>query len=282
MQPSPSGQRHGKHMKVQRLPRDLVHLAARVLDTGDAALDHERLVRGFPVGEVLERIVPVLLFPLLYEVRVCGAKPVVDQFGGDGVVVGLAAVGHHLDLLVHQPLRAFLVDAAAVGEVLVGVGPLVVEAGVDDDDVAFLDLGRSVLQVLGGDDAPLLLGDRHADPGAEQTPQRIVADGGGVLGHVQRRVHVGAAVHDAFPLHLVDAVLGVELVDGHIHARGRGPLGHELRERVGEVIYLEAHGWFLSAPRVISYRARCGRCRSGRSCRPSGPGRRPRARTSRG
>ena len=34
-----------------------------------------------------------------------------------------------------------------------------------------------------------------------------------------------------------------------------GPLGHELRERVGEVIYLEGHGWFLSAPRVISYRA---------------------------
>ena len=76
------------------------------------------------------------------------------------------------------------------------------ETGVDDDDVALLDLWSCALQILRGDGAPLALGDRNAHPGAEQAPERVVGDGRGALGHVKRRVHVGASMHDAFPLDL--------------------------------------------------------------------------------
>ena len=73
-----------------------------------------------------------------------------------------------------------------------------------------LDLRLGVLQILRRDDAPLALRDRDHDAGAEEAPERIAGERRLVLLHVDRRVHVGAAVHDAFELLHQQAVLGVE------------------------------------------------------------------------
>ena len=92
------------------LAGDRIQRAARVLDAGNAAFHHERLVRRLPFGEVLQRIMPGKGLVLVDQARVRRSKAVVDQFGRDRMVVGLAAVGDHPDLLVHQPLCPCFVE----------------------------------------------------------------------------------------------------------------------------------------------------------------------------
>lgn len=192
-------------------------------------------MRRLPFREGLERILAtVLLLPLLDEVGMCGPKPVVHEFGGDGMVVGLAAVADQLELVIDRPLSGGRVGAGTMGEVLIGIAPQTMVTGVDHDHVALLDLRRGVLQILGRDDAPFALGSIDHDAGAEHAPDFVIVDGGGVLGHVQRSIHVGAAVHDAFPLQLLHAIAGMELDHVEVDAGGGGPLGHELLEGVAQ------------------------------------------------
>ena len=156
----------------------------------------------------------------------------VNQFGGNGMVVGLAAVTHALHLLIHQPLGPGPGDAAAVGEVLIAVGPFVVETGVDHDNITLLNRWCGIFQILGSNHAPLLFGDGYRHTGPAQAPQGIVADPRRIFGHMNGRIHVGTAMHNAFPVDLVNAIFGVEFIHRNINPRAGRPLRHMLMERM--------------------------------------------------
>ena len=72
-QPSPSGQRHGNAKKCSAAG-DRVEIAVDVLDAGDA-VDHQDLVRGFPIGEIFITSRPVARRVLVEEVRWEGPGP---------------------------------------------------------------------------------------------------------------------------------------------------------------------------------------------------------------
>ena len=126
-----------------------VAVVADVLNAGDAALDHQELVGGLPQGEVHLRVAAVVVLPLLDQVGTGGSEAQVHQLGGDGVVVGLAAVADQLDLLLAEPLGQLAGGAGAVGEVVVAVGPDVVLAGVDEHHVALFDDAVKLHQMYG-------------------------------------------------------------------------------------------------------------------------------------
>ena len=196
---------------------------------------------GLPQGEVDLRIAAVQFLPLVDQVGAGGAQAVVNQLGGHGMVVGLAAITDHLDLLLNKPLGQLAGSAAAVSKVVVGVGPDVVLIGVDHDDVAFLDDIVELLQILGLDLAPLALGDVQANAGAEEAPQGVLADVGGQLGNMQGGVHMGAAVHDALPLDVIHAVVGVEADDFLLQVATGGPLRHKRLKSMRQVKNLNTH-----------------------------------------
>ena len=95
-----------------------------------------------------------------------------------------------------------------------------VEARVDHDHITLLDFGTGVFKILGCDKSPFAFGDGNRHTGSAQAPERIIIDTRCVFSDMQRCVHMRTPVHDAFPLHLVFAVLGMELLDGHVNTWG--------------------------------------------------------------
>jgi hypothetical protein len=92
-----------------------------------------------------------------------------------------------------------------------------VPAGNDDDDVAFLHLGRCILEVFGGNQFPVLLGDIQYDAVAEKS---VGIDGGKVrsaLDQMNGSIHMRAGVHHRVDPPRQHAVLS--MLDGaeHLH-----------------------------------------------------------------
>ena len=102
----------------------------------------------------------------------------------------------HLGLLGHEPLGRVLGEPGGFTVVLETVGVLVMPAGDDDDDVALLaPQACGLLQVGGGDDLPVLLGNVEHRAVAEVTVGRDGRQVGTLLDEMKRRVHVSAGVH---------------------------------------------------------------------------------------
>src|SRR5262247_1720776 len=223
------------------LAGDLVDVAADVLDAGNA-VGHHDLVRRLPVREVVDDVAAGLGKILVVEVRLRRPGTVRPEERAKRMVERLHVDADQLALALHQPLGSFLVQPGRVGEIVRIVAVVAVAAGVDHDDVVAPDLRRGVLQVLRRHHAPFAFRDRHRHPGAKESPQRIARDGGGVLGHVDGRVHVGAAVHDALELLHQQPVLGMELEHAHVEVGARRPLRHAVTPGMAEIVELQVLG----------------------------------------
>src|ERR1051326_4340999 len=218
---------------------DLVDLAADILDPRNAVAHHD-LVRRLPVRKVLDDVAPGLGLVLEVEMRLRRPGPVRAQERAERMIVRLHVDADQLDAALHQPFGGLLVEAGRVGEIIRVVAVLPVTAGVDHHDVALADLRLGLFQILRRDHAPFALRDRHRDAGAEEAPQRIAGNARLVLGNMDRRVHVGAAMHDAFELLHQNAVLGVEFEHPHIEIGPRRPLRHAVTPWMTEVEEFEA------------------------------------------
>src|SRR5262245_19445193 len=223
------------------LAGDLVDVAADVLDPGDA-VGHHDLVRRLPVGEIVDDVAPGLGEIFVVEVRLRRPRPVRPEERAQRMVERLHVDADQLDLPLHQPFGGLLVEAGGVGEVVRVVAVLEMAPGIDHHDVVLADLRLGLVQVRGRDHAPLALGDRHGDAGAEKTPQRIAGDRRRVLGHVNGRIHVRAAMHDAFELLHQQAVLGVEFEHADVEVGARGPLRHAVPPAMAQVEELQVVG----------------------------------------
>src|SRR5882672_10552462 len=144
-----------------------------------------------------------------------------------------------LDAALDDPFGGFFVETRRIGVIVGVVAMLEVAAGVDHQNVVFADLRLGIRQILRHDHTPLALRDRHHNAGAEEAPERIAGQRRLVLLHMDRRVHVRAAMHDAFELLHQQAILGVELDDAHVEIRARGPLRHAMAPAMSEIVDLQ-------------------------------------------
>ena len=64
------------------------------------------------------------------------------------VIERLRVGSDHFHLLGGEPLTGFLVEAGRIAVVLLVIAVILVPAGVDDDDVAGLDLGGRLLEII--------------------------------------------------------------------------------------------------------------------------------------
>ncbi len=137
--------------------------------------------------------------------------------GVEDVVQGLQVEAHALHLVVHQPVGTLDGHAGGVHEVVVVLAPALVHAGADEDPVALLNtalhLGGGLLDVLHGDELPVLFGDVQAHSGT------IVVLQGQLMGECTLGNHVGGGVG-------VGGVVHVEVVEGLQQAVVHGHMLH--------------------------------------------------------
>ena len=176
------------------------------------------------------------------EMRLRRARPMRAEEGAERMIERLHVDAEELDAAFDQPFRGFLVEPWRIGEVIGIVAVVPVAPGVDHHDVVLLDFRLGARQILRRDDAPFAFRDRNRNAGAEEAPQRIAGQGRGVLRHMDRRIHMGAAMHDAFELLHQKAVLGVKLHDPDIEIGARRPLRHAVTPGMAEVEELQPAG----------------------------------------
>ena len=114
-----------------------------------------------------------------------------------------------LDALFDEPLRGVLAQARRVAEIFLAVGIFAMPAGVDEDDVAGLDLRFCAFQIGRLDQPPFSFGDRDDDAGAEKLLQLKIADRRRTGHQMDRRVQVRRGVKDRGDLVCHHALLGV-------------------------------------------------------------------------
>lgn len=86
------------------------------------------------------------------------------------MVIGLVAVADHFYFFVHQPLRAFVINATTIGKIVVAIGPFVMKAGVNHDDIALLYFGAGIFKIRRRDNAPFAFGNGYSNTGSAKTP----------------------------------------------------------------------------------------------------------------
>src|SRR5258705_1696566 len=220
------------------LAGDLVDVAANVLDARDA-VGHHDLVRGLPIREILDDVAAGGGLVLDFQEGLRGPMPVRPEECPERMIERLHVDADKLDAALDDPFRGLFVETGRIGVIVGVVAMLEMAAGVDHQNVVLADLRLGVLQILRRDHAPLALRDQHHDAGAEEAPERIAGQCRLVLLHMDRRVHMRAAMHDAFETLHQQAILGVELDDAHVEVRARGPLRHAMAPAMGEIVDLK-------------------------------------------
>src|SRR5580704_867929 len=220
---------------------DGIDIAADILDAGNA-VGHHDLVRRLPVRKIFDDVMAGLGLVLDVEMRLRRARTMRAEEGAKRMIERLHVDADQLDAAFHQPLRRFFVEPGRVSEVIGIVAVVLVAPGIDHHDVVLLDFRLGAFQILRRDDAPLAFRDRNNDAGAEEAPQRITGQGRRVLRHMDRRIHMGAAMHDAFGLLHQKAVLGMKFHDPDIEIGARRPLRHAVAPGMAEIEELQAAG----------------------------------------
>ena len=234
------------HIPAQRegteheaLSLHLLDVAAQVLNTHDVVAQQDGMHR-LPLGVVLDGLMTKLLLVLVHDAGDVGAGAVLGRVGIEDVVQRLQIEAHALDLVVHQPVGALDGHAGGVHEVVVVLAPALVHAGADEDPVALLDaalhLVGGLLDVLNGDQLPVLFGDIQADRRAIVVLQRQLVGIRRLGNHVGGGVGVGGVVH-------VEVVEGLKqtIVHGHVlhtvdvEVAVGGPQGIAAAEGMGQV-----------------------------------------------
>ncbi len=73
------------------------------------------------------------------------------------MISGATIDGQSLDFMLHKPIGCLGIAAREMIEEDITIrGEILVPAGVDDDEIAFLDFGFGIIQVFLADDIPLL------------------------------------------------------------------------------------------------------------------------------
>src|SRR5579883_3513670 len=89
--------------------------------------------------------------------------------------------GDKLHVVGNEPFRRLSAEPGRMAEILDAVAVAAVPAGDDDDDVLALDRRDGALKIGGGDELPLLLGDRQHHSGTEEALERDLTDAGTAL-----------------------------------------------------------------------------------------------------
>src|SRR5580700_6232420 len=235
---------------------DGVDIAADILDAGNA-VGHHDLVCRLPIRKIFDDVMAGLRLVLDVEMRLRRARSMRTEERAERMIERLHVDADKFYAALHQPFRGFLVEPGRIGEVIGIVAVVPVASRVDHHDVVLLDLWLGAFQILRRDDAPLAFRDRNDNAGAEEAPQRIPGQSRRVLRHMDRRIHMGAAMHDAFELLHQKAVLGVKLHDPNIEIGARRPLRHAVAPGMAKVEELQTVG----ATRRFLYRRCCLRPR---------------------
>ena len=197
-----------KALERAALAAERVEIAADILDRRNAGFE-QRAVRRIPFREILDRLAAgrFLVFgEQIFDLRAVAVRPkrrrqrMIDASGVDA---------DELDALFDEPLRGVLAQARRVAEIFLAVGIFAVPAGVDEDDVAGLDLRFCAFQIGWLDQTPFSFGDRDDDAGAEKLLQLEIADRRRAGHEMDRRVQMRRGVEDRGDLVRHHALLGV-------------------------------------------------------------------------
>src|SRR4051794_17406785 len=143
----------GKGEERASLARNLVDVAADVLDTRDAVRHHD-LVSGFPEREIVDDMAAGLGEILIVEVRLRRTGPVRPEEGAERMIERLHVDADEFDAAFNDPLGGLFVQTRRIGVIVRVVAVLEMAAGIDHQDVVLADCRLGVLQVLRGDHAP--------------------------------------------------------------------------------------------------------------------------------
>src|SRR5215467_13940984 len=220
------------------LAGDLVDVAADVFDAGDA-VGHHDLVRRLPIREILDDVTAGRGLVFDIEMRLRRARSMRPQERTERMIERLHVDADELDAALNDPFGGLFVEPGRIGVVVRIVAIVQMTSRVDHQDVVLANLRLGVLEILWRDHAPLALRDRDRDAGAEEAPERIAGQRRLVLLHMDRRIHVGAAMHDAFELLHQQAILGMKFDHTHVKVRARGPLRHAVAPAMSEIVDLK-------------------------------------------
>src|SRR5262249_31751225 len=151
---------------------DLVDVAADGLNAENAVLEQDAVNR-LPIRKILFPIASAGPFLVLSckmrQQRTVALRP---DCGGQGVVIRLGIMPHHLHFLLDHPVASGRNQSRRIGVIVVAILVEPVVAGVDDQHIMRPDrLAACLLQGVSGNLLPLFLLDPPPDPRAEEMQQ---------------------------------------------------------------------------------------------------------------
>ena len=177
---------------------DFVDITADIFETADAVRQNGVVAR-FPFREVLDHpasgeLEVFLIYPRYEAVR--GTWTVGTNRGGKRVIERLRIRARHLDLLVDKPLARLFVKAWRVAVVMHIIAIVFVPPRVDYDDIALTNLRAGILQILGSNYFPFLLGNGHNHARSKEIGKWDLVHKWRPFNDMRRRVDVRARMHD--------------------------------------------------------------------------------------
>ena len=128
-----------KALERAALAAQLIKVAADIFDRRNAGFE-QRAVRRIPFREILDRLAAgrFLVFrEQIFDLRAVAMRP---KRGRQRMIDASGVDADELDALFDQPLRGVLAQARRIAEIFLAVGIFAMPAGVDEDDIAGLDL----------------------------------------------------------------------------------------------------------------------------------------------
>ncbi len=185
----------GKALEGAAPTGQFVDIAADVLDRRNAGFQ-QRPVRRIPFREIDDRLASAgfLVFrQQIFDLRAVAVRP---ERGRQRMIDASRVDADHFDALFHKPRRGVLAQTRRIAEIFLAVGIFPMPAGIDEDDVARLDLRLGALEVRRLDQLPFPFRYREHDSGAEEPVERQLADRSGAGNEMDRRVDVRGGMKD--------------------------------------------------------------------------------------
>ena len=198
----------GKALEGAALAFQFIEIAAHIFDGRNTGLE-QHPVRRIPFREIFDRLAAGRRLVFREEIFDLRAVAVRTERRRQRMIDGRGIDADELHPLFHQPFRRALAQARRIAEVLLAVGIFAMPAGIDEHDIAGLDLRLSAFEVGRLDQGPFAFRDRDDDAGAEKPVQLKLADASSAGNQMDRRVDVGRGVKNRRDLVGHHALLGM-------------------------------------------------------------------------